>query len=318
MVVERHELVPPVDIRSLCSVYADVREVNWPHVEVDALVHGLSGRRPEILLRAATRIRRKRFTIGHELGHVLIPWHLEDIACTPDYEILDVANFGNEEQANIFSSCLLLPDRWMGELIVANGESMGEILHELNAAEVSAMAALLALRRNLFAGWGFCAVQTEGSSVVLSPGTRLDNDPGISRLEMLRRDSLDCGSVIIQGTNVEWFRLREVAEMPVYQDEELAPRQALREALAEYCGSAEEQRKLEMSLNGKIGGILRSASGRPARELFATVEYRLQHDGFSGLLVLPEFRAWLASKAEAIERGETKRRQQKTVSVRRY
>lgn len=52
---------------------------------------------------------RQRFTIGHELGHFLLPWHRQPIfECTSD-EISSMTNKEWEKQASQFSAELLMP-----------------------------------------------------------------------------------------------------------------------------------------------------------------------------------------------------------------
>lgn len=58
----------------------------------------------------STRPRsRQRFTIGHELGHFLLPWHRQQtFQCTVE-DISNRTNKNWENQANAFSAELLLP-----------------------------------------------------------------------------------------------------------------------------------------------------------------------------------------------------------------
>lgn len=68
-----------------------------------------------ILVRAGTKPKRRRFTIGHELGHFLIPTHLGNRQCTSAdlrESRRDVAQRRQEAEANRFSAGLLMPKKW--------------------------------------------------------------------------------------------------------------------------------------------------------------------------------------------------------------
>ncbi|PUE27917.1 hypothetical protein B9Z39_09250 [Limnohabitans sp. JirII-29] len=63
---------------------------------------------------------RRRFTIGHELGHFLLPWHRQtNFSCTSD-DISSRANADWEIQANQFSAELLMPRQLVKRRLVAN------------------------------------------------------------------------------------------------------------------------------------------------------------------------------------------------------
>jgi Zn-dependent peptidase ImmA (M78 family) len=60
----------------------------------------------------ATRIERRRFTIAHEIGHFLIPWHGANVQCaTADMGVLKSqdARKSKEAEANRFAAALLTP-----------------------------------------------------------------------------------------------------------------------------------------------------------------------------------------------------------------
>ena len=70
-----------------------------------------------ILVRSGTRPERRRFTIGHELGHYLMPLHIptaEGFRCSQadmreEENIGTYSNSAWEAEANIFASELLIP-----------------------------------------------------------------------------------------------------------------------------------------------------------------------------------------------------------------
>jgi hypothetical protein len=307
--VERKDLVPPVDVRSLLESYAEVTDIEWPFPKVDALVVGLGRQRPKVFLRSGAPVRRLRFTMAHELAHVLIPWHAGSAGCHPQYNTYELPTYGREEQADIFASCLMAPDRWIGRMIAIHGQDMNSLLDEAQDADLSALATILALRRNLFAGWVFVVNGVE-KRVVGTIGTVIPyrQDLGTCDRAALEAEARAKGVVHLNGRTVSWYRLYDVADMPKADVDERTNTELLRGALAQITDDPEQAKYLEQSVNGKIGGILRDATGRSPHELFLALEYRFAHDGFEDLLALQDFRSWLARKARDVASGNTKRR----------
>ena len=73
--------------------------------------------RGAIMIKAGTSPRRRRFTIAHELGHFLLPWHRQQKFSCKSADIKDSGNSRNlapdqvtiETEANAFASELLMP-----------------------------------------------------------------------------------------------------------------------------------------------------------------------------------------------------------------
>jgi hypothetical protein len=102
------------------------------------------GKTPQIIVNSEMNERRIRFTLAHELGHVLIPWHLGSIA-----DEIDVSEYGDfdyrikEGEANRFASELLMPFDWVRK-IVGKSENPHESVRTIAAdAQVSLLASAL-------------------------------------------------------------------------------------------------------------------------------------------------------------------------------
>src|SRR5436190_23962328 len=74
--IAARSLRPPIDVQALLAEVADVEEIAWPQRGVDAVVVRLDQPRPQVMLRADASEHRKRFTMAHELRHILVPWHV--------------------------------------------------------------------------------------------------------------------------------------------------------------------------------------------------------------------------------------------------
>lgn len=306
--VERLDLSPPVDIEALLSDRAVVQRVSWPFGDVDAVVHGLGGSfKPSVFYRATDNPLRERFTLAHELGHVLLPWHLPSANCVSGTGSMeDVELFGQEQEADIFASCILLPDRWLLSLVRESRDDGTSLLRAVESAQVTTVAALIALRRVLLAGWAFSAYG--GNQVVASMGTVLpDSALDGPDLNGLKKESKAWGTAILNGHSLAWFRMMANDDMPDPAVDSRSDRELLTEAIALREPDQEERERLEQVCNGIVGGSLRVAARRPAEETFNVLRYKFEQSPNRNLLDEPEFTTWLARKATAIQNGTTKR-----------
>ncbi|MCR4470401.1 ImmA/IrrE family metallo-endopeptidase [Burkholderia sp. SCN-KJ] len=105
------------------------------------LVANAEKSRGAIFVRAGTDPRRRRFTVGHELGHFLLPWHKQErFECRPaDISISSAvaAKSGKipdiEIEANAFAAELLMPRHDFKKMMNANGEPELEHVVDLSS-----------------------------------------------------------------------------------------------------------------------------------------------------------------------------------------
>jgi Zn-dependent peptidase ImmA (M78 family) len=143
----RKGLEPPVDVLAVARSLADVREEEFPLEDIDGLSLNLKrpGTVPEIWINRARSYHRKRFTLAHEIGHVVIPWHTGSIVDDLDID----QGMGRdayrriEGQANRFATELLMPRAW-AEQICVRAEHLRDGMHAIQQiADVSFQAAAL-------------------------------------------------------------------------------------------------------------------------------------------------------------------------------
>ncbi len=281
--------------------------MDWPYDDVDAIVIGLAtaSSKPSVYVRATDNLLRERFTMAHELGHIVLPWHLPAANCSVDEDEFETHDPTIEQQADLFASTLLVPDRWLAGLMNRHADDMTRILQELNSSEVSTAAALQALRRYLLPGWVFEAYG--GRSIVATNGTRLPAEqPTSSSLAALASAS---GDALLNGRTVRWYKFSETVTLPVKAfDDQRTDHEILIAAIASSGAAEDDQAKIAASANGKVGGTLREAAGRPASETYEAMMHKLADWDYASMLGIDDFRLWLAQKATAIEIGQTKRR----------
>lgn len=152
------KLVPPIDIFSLAQEYATVERVAFP-VQVDGVCLDLKqqGKRPRILVNRTLHKHRLRFTLAHELGHVIIPWHVGSIVDETEESRIDLGliYWQLEGESNRFASELLMPSAWASGILaeaknpIAGAESISA------TAEVSFVAAMIKAQNVLPKGYLF-------------------------------------------------------------------------------------------------------------------------------------------------------------------
>lgn len=118
--IERKGLNPPVNIEALTQQYADVILVPFP-VDVDGVTVGLKqpGRRPRVYVNNSLPLTRRRFTLAHELGHVLLPRHVGSIVDELDRDTSseEPRYWEMEAEANRFAAEVLMPTAWAKRVI---------------------------------------------------------------------------------------------------------------------------------------------------------------------------------------------------------
>ena len=149
------DLKAPVPVREIATAL-DIYEIREePLVGLEGgLITPDDKSEGAILVNADRPERRKRFTIGHELGHYLNPWHkpasAEGFRCSPKDMAVEAFKVGNrarqmEVEANEFASELLMPPRLFQ--VSLNRRAGIDINHILSMAEEFDVSREAAARR---------------------------------------------------------------------------------------------------------------------------------------------------------------------------
>jgi len=147
--LERHNLIPPYDLEELVLHYAELDFLNFPvNADADGVCLNLKqSNKPKIYINSLRPPVRQKFTLAHELGHVIIPWHIGNIIVSHteinkdeldikfdsqhyrngDYEYRQI-----ESEANRFAAELLIPTLWLVNLLSeVDAFNFQEILQEI-------------------------------------------------------------------------------------------------------------------------------------------------------------------------------------------
>lgn len=160
---KRFSLTLPVDLEFIAKKYSKLIYMHIPY-NIDGASISLKSQDTKILVNSDYHPNRQRFTLAHEIGHVLIPWHVGTI-----FDNTNI-NDGNsiddywtiEDEANIFASELLMPTDWILSLIESKND-ISEVHKEIYIkAEVSPLAACFKLKSLLPIGYIFIIKDLSG------------------------------------------------------------------------------------------------------------------------------------------------------------
>lgn len=303
LIFDRAGQVIPVDVLGLLESRADLVSANWPFGGVDALVLRRPGVRPTVYYRDLGSSPRLRFTLAHELGHLVLPGHLRTTYCAPSGETEPkFVGFGDEDQADHFASCLLAPTRWIEDLLWDYGADMDSVLRDLTRANMSVAAAMLALRRVLMAGWAF-RINSQVAPY-LSPGTKTTakvfNRYTATDWANLDRISYDSGTAAFNDSLVSWWRLSPSARLPRADHDPRSDDELLMSAASAGVVSIADARSRAQWANGVVGGATSKVGRRRAAEIHRTLLYKVENQKLE-MTSHPDFRRWLRRKALSIE-----------------
>ncbi len=306
LLLRRSGFAPPVPVDRLAAQFADV-EFDLIPGTCDGVILDVTGRqsqtRPLIVVNSSSPRRRRRFTLAHELGHLMLPWHAGNtLACsTPRGWLLER---GWEPEANAFAAELLLPTTWLRDAI-RQASSIRELLAVVEDANASAQATCIATARLLPPGHVWAIVDDE--QAVRATGTspnssaeplHLGHVPDFERLE---RFANDMHVEVLADQVVVWWEYRHEA---VEQRVEIDPATILGQLLEEYIPREDDRRRAGQRLAG-IGGSAKGMAEDPRdpEEIHARLRraFTKSRDFLpSQMLDDPRFRYWLDARAHEL------------------
>ncbi|WP_071892280.1 ImmA/IrrE family metallo-endopeptidase [Hymenobacter sp. PAMC 26628] len=177
--LQKQCLTPPIDVLTLIQRYADVIFRPIPIANVDGVCLDLkvAGKRPRVIVNTNTSTRRRLFTLAHELGHIIIPWHVGTIADIINFSpeeldelpaeyvssaLTDLGRYSQTEQeANRFASELLMPEQWV-KTQIAQYYDLAQLHRVISeTAGVSPLAASIRLKALLPPGIVYFCLESD-------------------------------------------------------------------------------------------------------------------------------------------------------------
>ena len=310
-------MAPPVDVLGLARRYADVSFESLP-VDADGICFDLKkgGVRPKIVLNRNRPRTRTRFTVAHELGHVLLPWHvgfIVDEAGTDDIESFGL--IAMEAEANRFAAELLMPNEWLLGAVMDASDPVSTVTRVAVEAAVSSAAAVIRIMPLLPPGYIYARVDGDGlvTAAGRSPGTTAERPLSGTCLDSAHEIYQECEQHwfgTISGAKHYWWKMparikpQQWVEVPVPTDVR-EWRIILNEILDDHPRSHELRQHLTQSINGVIGSANARGHGQSPEELYALLLNRLEerkaeNPDYAALVDHPQFEDWLALRVRIL------------------
>lgn len=285
--VKVHPIGSAID--ELVLKYAAIEELEWQY-KCDALVVGLGQSRPTIFLKAGQWAPRRRFSLAHELGHVLMPWHIGLAACTVDSDaegsvgpadpsaILAPRRVNNQEsEAQRFAGSILLPYAHVQRQLTS--KTLQATFDTLPDSGMSAIAAALTLHRYFLPGFVFRVERSLSDvSVVSSSGTQLRNEDATP--QRLAKRAYEYGSVQVAGKQLDWYRLVDDSLDTSLPADPRTTSEVLNDALALAGYTGEDAKRLFRSINGQAAGALSRDRTDTLKGLLAILMHKFDDPSF--------------------------------------
>lgn len=142
-ILRRNKVFPPYDLQEIVSIYGDVSYYPFPF-DADGITIGIGkSKKPQILINSTKAEIRQRFTLAHELGHIIIPWHTGTIVSHCDGMAGEFEYRAMEAEANKFAAELLMPTDWLSSEFESYNNFGDYVNNIIEKSKVSRDAALI-------------------------------------------------------------------------------------------------------------------------------------------------------------------------------
>ena len=306
-------LKPPVNVEALVREFAILEEDFLPS-DYDAVFLDKSAKhpRPRVIVKVGQPQTRRLFTLAHELGHIVIPWHNGTHFCRVDAEarLVDDIVRAVESQANRFAAKLLMPAAWVRDLF-ASANSLDDLVEAVKTAKVSYHAASIRLIQLLPKGFLFVEVN-DANTVTRAGGSSetwvLLPSEG-SKLIRSEIDSVAAETAIFKSgsSKIYWWKLHEKIQHPKSTSQESSA-ELLKRICIEVFDDDQAAKKAVMSVNGVIGAANGTNLLKGNNDLFTLLKHRfLGRPEIATLIEHKSFNEFLAKRVNELEQRRQKK-----------
>ncbi len=262
-VIRKYSLNPPIDIVTLVRRYAELQFVRFPFDVIDGVSLNLKvpNKRIKVIVNSNNPSVRQRFTLAHELGHILIPWHIGTFIDSIDQKYSD-SNIGQynywsiEAEANTFAAELLMPKVWVENLIHTNSNLAN--CHKIVSVQCEVSPLSAAIRLVHFLPKGIVYACERDGKVEFSGRTNGTLANALRRgLEISETYYGYCKEHFIADLNLRrlhWWQLPEKIILDT-QNDDRTWREVLNNILNDISIPENQLTKLKMSINGVIASV---------------------------------------------------------------
>jgi Zn-dependent peptidase ImmA (M78 family) len=302
---KKHGLSIPFDLESLVKEYAKLIYKHIPITGVDGVSLNLKapGKVPTVIVNSNIPATRQLFTLAHELGHIVIPWHIGTIVDDLEKDSFkDYVYSILEREANNFAAELLMPRAWMEEKYIECDDNLADLQKAIvRTAGVSDAAAAIQMIHTLPPQITFAAV--EQKTVLLSGKTAksyaIVQEQGHAFSKSLYPDyetyTIHDGGFV----KYHWWKFKEAMEIV---DEDERPWREILNEMANDLDPAEGVADFKKSING----IVANANSNAKREdnysletLVAACVHRLRRPDLESFVNHKSFMNFVSARARA-------------------
>lgn len=304
LILKDEDFAPGGDLKLLASRFATIEFVPVPFDADGITIKPGSLDRPQIVINSRNPPTRRKFTLAHELGHVLIPWHVGAICSHIDGNTdSEDEYYVQEGEANRFASELLVPTAWVSHLFQETGDPAATQEIIIDTVGISPLAATIKLMQCLPPGF-VCTESHPDISTQYhrSPGTVVSPPYGDDPELIGRYDKMADGRHSFRHGNYRsrWWYFSHDHEVP---KEKL--RRPWREALADILAfvPAERRKFVQQSLNGIVAAAHQRRSDMD--EAYRYIVSRIAGEDYASFVIdHPDFRPFVAARLEELGRGK--------------
>jgi Zn-dependent peptidase ImmA (M78 family) len=306
LIAKRHAYEPGSNLLSLVKEYADVEYLAIPVPNVDGVSTNLKirDRRPSIIVSSQIATTRQQFTLAHEFGHVLIPWHIGTIFSFSSTEThsegADQVYWEMEAEANRFAAELLMPQTWLRSLHAEKKNPAYTAKQARKLCGTSMQAIIIAINNSLPPGFVYAAIDADGHVLhstasrgtyvaPLKPRVYLDDSTQFHECN-------ECFEYEFRDIRHNWlsYEVEQDFDLPV----DTRPWREILDEIVNETGAEAIQSNIKASLNA----IVASSNKREfsATAFYAAVRQNLMGRGrpYEDILLHPSFSAYLVKRIE--------------------
>ncbi len=298
----KRSLTIPFDIDELISNYGDIVYKEIPFEGIDGVSVNIKvpGKFPKIVVNSTLPPKRQLFTKAHELGHIIIPWHLGTIVddiYSQGYK--DFIYSELEQEANRFAAELLMPKDWLIGYVEKHKDNYA-LLHETIALKscVSDYAAAIRLIGILPKNILFTAVENgyvKHSGRTANTDAYLQNNNEIFKADFYPYND----SYTIYKTNslnYHWWKISDEVEISTEDNREW---REILNSIANDINPPEGVVQFKKSINGIVAhanGKVKMQGEYSVKTVISACISRLRRDGLVRFTSHPDFESFVKAK----------------------
>jgi len=306
-IFKKYNLSIPVDLKKVVKDYAKLEFRSIPIEGVDGVsinLKNIEGKSPVVVVNSNISERRQFFTLAHELGHLVIPWHLGTIIDEIYHQAFkDYLYVTIEGEANRFAAELLMPEEWIIEQYKSSSKDDLSKFHSFIAdcTNVSLHAAAIRLIQILPENIIYTAVNND--IVKHSGKTRGTQATPQNSGEYFDKEHIqysDYHTVLNHGNiQFNWWQLGSNIKLP---NEEKRPWREIQKVILESLNIINLD-SFKSSLNGVLAGansMVKRTSNYSIKSIAVACIHRLKNrnDDFEGFMNHPEFKDFIYVRAK--------------------